>query len=105
MKISLLIQSMLAISLGAVFSIAAADTAPLTAPAWKEGGNYKFGAIVNYEGYVFKAESGSAHKRPNVAADDGWDKLNACDDKSKGAIPCDPVDQPAAAPAAADAKK
>jgi len=59
------------------------------APAWDQGRTYKFREIVNYDGWVFQAESGSAHKRPNVASDDGWTKLNACDDLSEGAILCE----------------
>ena len=59
------------------------------APAWVQGRNYKFHDIVNYDGFAFQAGSGSAHKRPNPLADEGWEKLNACDDLSEGAVACE----------------
>jgi hypothetical protein len=59
------------------------------APSWDQGRTYKFRELVNYDGWVFQAESGSAHKRPNVNSDDGWSKLNACDDTSEGAVLCE----------------
>ena len=68
------------------------DTAPTprrVAPAWDQGRAYKFREVVNYDGWVYQAQSGSAHKRPNPNADDGWDKLNACDDLSEKAIMCE----------------
>lgn len=61
------------------------------APAWDQGRAYKFRDIVNYDGWVFQAGSGAGHKRPN--ADDGWEKLNACDDLSEGAIQCEVSNQ------------
>jgi hypothetical protein len=90
-------------SLVAILSIAKADPAQdatpvvvhgatplaLIAPAWQPSRVYKFGELANYDGWAFKAGAGSAHKRPNVAAEDGWEKLNACDDKSKGAVQCE----------------
>ncbi len=75
------------------------------APAWDEGRNYKFREIVNYDGWVFQAESGSAHRRPNINADDGWVKLNACDDLSEGSILCEVANQAKTTDAQSDAQK
>jgi hypothetical protein len=115
MKMPILIQSMFAVTLGALCSFASADETPAApatqsapsaavqgtatpatpaapiAPAWIVAHNYKYGELVNYDGWVFKAQSGSNRKRPSVAAEDGWEKLNPCDDKSKGAIQCAPA--------------
>lgn len=63
------------------------------APAWDQGRVYKFRDLVNYDGWVFRAQSGSAHKRPNVNDDDGWEKLNACDDLAEGSVLCEVANQ------------
>jgi hypothetical protein len=106
MRLFNLKQSVFAASASMVFACAMADTPqakdsatpvvvhgatplPLIAPAWDQGRTYKFGELANYDGWAFRAESGSAHKRPNVNAEDGWEKLNECTDKSKGAVQCE----------------
>jgi chitodextrinase len=106
MKTSILIQSMLALSLGAGFSIAMADDAAAPAasaavtvhgatpasqiaPTWREDHNYKFGDLASYDGLAFKAKSGTSHRRPDASSQVGWEVLNACDDKSKGAVQCE----------------
>ena len=65
------------------------------APAWELGRTYKFGDFVNYDGFAFRAKTGSAHRRPDVSSDIGWEKLNPCDDKSKGAVQCEVGNQAA----------
>ncbi len=114
MNKSALALASLAVSLCGVASIAAAQTAAQqpqanpaasaagtvvvqgtgikprrVAPAWVQGRAYKFHEIVNYDGFAFQAGAGSAHKRPNPMADEGWEKLNACDDMSEGAVLCE----------------
>jgi hypothetical protein len=105
MRLSVLKLAILLASLLAFMSIAkadpptASDTTPVVvhgatplapiAPAWQQGRTYKFGDLANYDGWAFKAGTGATHKRPNVAAEDGWEKLNSCDDKSKGAVQCE----------------
>jgi hypothetical protein len=59
------------------------------APAWQPDRTYKFGDFVSYDGIAYKAKTGSAHRRPDPATEIGWEKMNACDDKSKGAVKCE----------------
>src|ERR1700739_4132201 len=61
----------------------------LVAPAWQPDRTYKFGDLVSYDGIAYKAKTGSAHRRPDPAVEIGWEKMNACDDKSKGAVKCE----------------
>ena len=75
------------------------------APAWLQGRAYKFHEIVNYDGFAFQAAAGSAHKRPNPMADDGWEKLNACDDMSDGAVLCEVGNQATTSDSKEDAQR
>ncbi len=59
------------------------------APAWQQDRTYKFGDLASYDGIAYRAKTGSAHRRPDPAIEIGWEKLNACDDKSKGAVKCE----------------
>lgn len=63
------------------------------APAWQPDRTYKYGDLVSYDGNAFKAKTGSGHHRPDPATEVGWEKLNACDDKSKGAVKCEIANQ------------
>ncbi|HEY8024317.1 MAG TPA: hypothetical protein VIF60_07115 [Burkholderiaceae bacterium] len=108
MKKSAPVLALLALTLCSLESTASAQTASPTtpaagtvvvqgagikprrvAPAWVQGRTYKFHDLVSYDGFAFQAGSGSAHKRPNPLADDGWEKLNACDDMAEGAVLCE----------------
>ncbi len=62
----------------------------LVAPTCRESGReYKFGDLASYDGFAFKAKTGSAHRRPDKNSEIGWEVLNACDDTSKGAVQCE----------------
>lgn len=86
-----LAQSAQAGSTGEPATITVRAVAPLApvAPAWQRDRTYKYGDLVSYDGIAYKAKTGSAHRRPDPALDIGWEKLNACDDKSKGAVKCE----------------
>jgi hypothetical protein len=93
----------------------AEDTATITvrsakqlapvAPAWQPDRTYKYGDLVSYDGVVFQAKSGSAHHRPDAARQVGWERLNDCGDKSKGAIKCEIGNQVEAVPVAEQEKR
>jgi|GEM_PF-6080138 hypothetical protein len=83
----------------------AAEKPHRVAPSWDQSRTYKFRDLVNYDGWVFQAESGSAHKRPNVNSDDGWVKLNPCDDQHEGAVLCEIANQARTTDAQTDAQK
>jgi len=75
------------------------------APAWQRDRTYKFGDFVSYDGFAYKAKTGSAHRRPDPALEIGWEKMNACDDKSKGAVKCEIGNQVEALPVDEKEKK
>lgn len=75
------------------------------APAWQRDRTYKFGDLVSYDGIAYKAKTGSAHRRPDPALEIGWEKMNACDDKSKGAVKCEIGNQVDAIPIEEKEKK
>ena len=95
----------LALSFAAVSQAAFADdqakpivvhvdgAARIVAPAWEQGREYKFGDFVSYDGFAFKAKSGSAHRRPNANSEVGWEMMNPCDDTSNKAIECEEENQ------------
>ncbi len=108
MRMPIFKYPMLALSLGAICSTASAESPPLDqvtepiavtvhgatplpliAPAWQAYRTYKFGDLASYDGHAFRAKTGSAHRRPELSSQVGWEELNACDDKSKGAVKCE----------------
>jgi hypothetical protein len=127
MKNSTPILALLAVNLWCVCSMATAQTATpaqpaasnantvvvqgagikprRVAPTWVQGRAYKFHDIVNYDGFAFQAGTGSAHKRPNPLADEGWEKLNACDDMSEGAVLCEVGNQATTGDSKEDAQR
>lgn len=69
-------------------SVSADEPAQRTAQPWKQGHVYKPGDLANYQGAAYKALAGATHRHPDPNSDEGWKKLNDCDEKTAIAVRC-----------------
>jgi hypothetical protein len=78
----------LALLLAASSSCHADDIKQRVAQPWKQGTPYHPGDLVNFQGGAYKALAGATHRHPDPNTDEGWRKLNDCDDKAANAVHC-----------------
>lgn len=64
------------------------DAKERVAQPWKQGTPYHPGDLVNFQGAAYKAMAGATHRHPDPTTDEGWRKLNDCDDKAANAVHC-----------------
>lgn len=88
MKQRCLSCSALALLMAATMSCRADEAKPRVAQPWKQGTFYHPGDLVNFQGAAYKALAGATHRHPDPGSEEGWRKLNDCDDKAVNAIHC-----------------